>query len=105
MKMPVMQAVVDVLESEGVDVVFGIPGAAILPLYDGLEPSPIRHITVRHEAGGCFAADGYARATGRVGVNWAPRAQPAPRSLRLRRTARRRARRDPTGPGLGRGAG
>ncbi|CAN5295498.1 glyoxylate carboligase [soil metagenome] len=69
MKMPAMQAVVDVLESEGVEVVFGIPGAAILPLYDALEPSPIRHITVRHEAGGCFAADGYARTTGKVGVN------------------------------------
>ena len=52
MRMPAMQAVVDVLETEGVEVVFGIPGAAILPLYDALEPSPIRHITVRHEAGG-----------------------------------------------------
>jgi tartronate-semialdehyde synthase len=63
-----MEAVVAVLESEGVDTVFGIPGAAILPLYAALRTSPIRHITVRHEEGGTHAADGWARVTGNVGV-------------------------------------
>ncbi|MBC6467857.1 glyoxylate carboligase [Actinomadura alba] len=63
-----MEAVVRVLESEGVDTVFGIPGAAILPLYSALRTSPIRHITVRHEEGGTHAADGWARVTGNVGV-------------------------------------
>jgi tartronate-semialdehyde synthase len=66
--MPVMQAVVQVLESEGVDCAFGIPGAAILPLYDALQHSRIKHLTVRHEEGGTHAADGYARASGKVGV-------------------------------------
>jgi tartronate-semialdehyde synthase len=66
--MPAMQAVVKVLESEGVDTVFGIPGAAILPFYDALRGSSIRHLTVRHEEGGTHAADGYSRATGRIGV-------------------------------------
>jgi tartronate-semialdehyde synthase len=65
---PAMQAVVDVLESEGVDCAFGIPGAAILPLYDALRRSAIRHLTVRHEEGATHAADGYSRATGRIGV-------------------------------------
>ncbi|MBC6463276.1 glyoxylate carboligase [Actinomadura sp. HBU206391] len=63
-----MEAVVRVLESEGVDTVFGIPGAAILPLYAALRTSPIRHITVRHEEGGTHAADGWSRVTGNVGV-------------------------------------
>ena len=66
--MPAMQAVVKVLESEGVDTIFGIPGASILPLYDALRGSSIRHLTVRHEEGGTHAADGYSRATGRIGV-------------------------------------
>jgi tartronate-semialdehyde synthase len=66
--MPAMQAVVEVLESEGVDTIFGIPGASILPLYDALRGSSIRHLTVRHEEGGTHAADGYSRATGRIGV-------------------------------------
>jgi tartronate-semialdehyde synthase len=65
---PCMEAVVAVLESEGVDTVFGIPGAAILPLYAAMRKSAIRHITVRHEEGGTHAADGWSRATGRVGV-------------------------------------
>ncbi len=63
-----MEAVVAVLESEGVDTVFGIPGAAILPLYAALRHSSIRHVTVRHEEGGTHAADGWARVTGNVGV-------------------------------------
>ena len=68
-KMNVMDAVVRVMESEGVDVVFGVPGAAILPLYKALATSGIRHVSVRHEEGGTHAADGYARVTGKVGVN------------------------------------
>ncbi len=67
-RIPCMEAVVAVLESEGVDTVFGVPGAAILPLYKALENSSIRHLTVRHEEGGTHAADGWARATGNVGV-------------------------------------
>ena len=67
-QMPAMGAAVKVLESEGVDTVFGIPGAAILPFYKAMIGSSIRHITVRHEEGGTHAADGYSRATGRIGV-------------------------------------
>ncbi len=67
-RMKAMEAAVHVLESEGVEYVFGIPGAAILPLYDALRRSTVRHLTVRHEEGGTHAADGYARASGRVGV-------------------------------------
>jgi tartronate-semialdehyde synthase len=67
-RMKAMEAAVRVLESEGVEYVFGIPGAAILPLYDALRGSTVRHLTVRHEEGGTHAADGYARASGRVGV-------------------------------------
>ncbi|MED7926313.1 glyoxylate carboligase [Nonomuraea sp. LP-02] len=67
-RIPCMEAVVAVLESEGVDTVFGIPGAAILPFYAALRGSSIRHVTVRHEEGGTHAADGWARVTGNVGV-------------------------------------
>lgn len=68
-KMPVMDAVVDILESEGVEAVFGIPGAAILPFYASLRHSKtIKHYLMRHEEGATHAADGYARATGGVGV-------------------------------------
>ena len=67
-RMPVMEAVVHILEDEGVEVVFGIPGAAILPLYKALSKSRIRHLTVRHEEGATHAADGWARASGRVGI-------------------------------------
>jgi len=63
------QSVVRSLEAAGVDTVFGIPGGAILPLYDPLmDSSRIRHILVRHEQGAGHAAEGYAQATGRVGV-------------------------------------
>ncbi len=63
------QSLVRSLEASGVDVVFGIPGGAILPLYDPLMDSPsVRHILVRHEQGAGHAAEGYAHATGRVGV-------------------------------------
>lgn len=61
-------AVVQVLVEEGVEVVFGHPGGAIMPIYDALYGAPIRHILVRHEQAGVHAADGYARATGEVGV-------------------------------------
>jgi tartronate-semialdehyde synthase len=64
-----MEAVAAVLRSEGVDTVFGIPGAAILPLYAALQHSGIRHLTVRHEEGGTHSADGWARASGKVGVS------------------------------------
>jgi len=68
-KMPVMEAAVKILESEGVEVVFGIPGAAVLPLYKALSKSTkIRHLTMRHEEGATHAADGWARITGKVGV-------------------------------------
>jgi len=62
------EAAVRVMESEGVELAFGIPGASILPLYDALRRSTIRHIVARHEEGATHAADGYARATGKVGV-------------------------------------
>ena len=56
------------LEGEGVRDVFGYPGGAILPVYDALRKYPIRHILVRHEQGAAHMADGYARASGKVGV-------------------------------------
>jgi len=56
------------LQDEGVDTVFGYPGGAVLPIYDALFESSIRHILGRHEQGVAHAADGYARATGNVGV-------------------------------------
>jgi acetolactate synthase-1/2/3 large subunit len=58
----------DCLRQEGVDTVFGYPGGAILPVYDALLASPIRHVLARHEQGAAHMADGYARACGRVGV-------------------------------------
>ena len=62
------QALVESLERMGVDVAFGIPGGAILPAYDPLYDSKIRHILVRHEQGAGHAAEGYAMVSGRVGV-------------------------------------
>ncbi len=60
---------IDSLRAEGVEVVFGYPGGAVLPIYDALfGNSHIRHILVRHEAGAAHAAEGYARATGKPGV-------------------------------------
>ena len=61
-------ALVKALEASGVDVMFGIPGGAILPAYDPIFDSKIRHILVRHEQGAGHAATGYAQATGRTGV-------------------------------------
>ena len=61
------------------DVVFGIPGGAILPLYDPLFDSPsVRHILVRHEQGAGHAATGYAQVTGRPGCAWPPRGPARP---------------------------
>ena len=70
-KMTAMEAAVRVMKSEGVDLVFGVPGAAILPLYEALKnDGTIRHILVRHEEGGSHAAEGYTRAyPGKIGVN------------------------------------
>jgi acetolactate synthase-1/2/3 large subunit len=56
------------LKEEGVDTIFGYPGGAVIEIYDQLDKSDIRHILVRHEQGAVHAADGYARASGRVGV-------------------------------------
>ena len=62
------RAVARALEAHGVDVVWGIPGTHNLELYAGLAEAGIRHLSPRHEQGAAFAADGYARVTGRVGV-------------------------------------
>ncbi len=63
------QILIKALENQGVDVIFGYPGGAVLPIYDELfQQNKIRHILVRHEAGAVHAAEGYARSTGRVGV-------------------------------------
>ena len=67
-KMTGATALVKALEASGVDVMFGIPGGAILPAYDPIFDSKIRHILVRHEQGAGHAATGYAQATGRTGV-------------------------------------
>ena len=56
------------MRAEGVDLVFGYPGGAIMPLYDALDGSGVRHVLTRHEQGAVFAAEGYARVTGKVGV-------------------------------------
>ncbi len=72
MKLRGSQMVCECLIREGVDVIFGLPGGAILPLYQTLPEYPqLRHILVRHEQGAAHAADGYARVTGKAGVAWA----------------------------------
>jgi acetolactate synthase-1/2/3 large subunit len=69
MKMTGAQILCESLVKEGVEVIFGYPGGAVLPLYDALPQYPqLRHILVRHEQGAAHAADGFARATGKVGV-------------------------------------
>jgi acetolactate synthase-1/2/3 large subunit len=62
------QALIKSLETQGVDVMFGLPGGAILPVYDPIIDSPIRHILVRHEQGAGHMAEGYAHVTGKPGV-------------------------------------
>ena len=59
---------VQALEAEGVDTLFGYPGGTIMPFYDALHGASLKHVLVRHEQGAAFAANGYARASGRVGV-------------------------------------
>lgn len=66
--MQAAEAMVKILEDEGVEVIFGIPGAGILPFYSALRKSKIRHFLARHEEGASHTADGYARASGKVGV-------------------------------------
>jgi acetolactate synthase-1/2/3 large subunit len=69
LKMKGAQAIVASLEAEGCDTLFGFPGGVVIPLYDALyDATSLRHILVRHEQGAVHAADGYARATGKVGV-------------------------------------
>jgi acetolactate synthase I/II/III large subunit len=68
MKLDGGQALIKSLEMEGVETIFGLPGGAILPVYDPIIDSPIRHVLVRHEQGAGHMAEGYAHATGRPGV-------------------------------------
>ena len=68
MKIDGGRALIQALEMEGVEVIFGLPGGAILPVYDPIIDSPIRHILVRHEQGAGHMAEGFAHATGRPGV-------------------------------------
>ena len=68
MKLTGAQALIKSLEMEGVEVIFGLPGGCILPAYDPLLDSSIRHILVRHEQGAGHMAEGYAHVTGRPGV-------------------------------------
>jgi len=62
------QILLESLHREGVEVIFGFPGGAVIDIYDQLPQYPLQHVLVRHEQGAIHAADGYARATGRVGV-------------------------------------
>ena len=68
MKLTGAQALIKSLEMQGVEVIFGLPGGAILPVYDPIIDSPIRHVLVRHEQGAGHMAEGYAQATNRPGV-------------------------------------
>ncbi len=68
MEITVAEALVRCLEQENVEIIFGCPGGAILPVYDALNKTEIRHVLVRHEQGAAHMADGYARVTGKVGV-------------------------------------
>ena len=62
------EAIVESLKANGVEVIFGLPGGVVIPLYDSLYDAKIKHYLVRHEQGAAHAADGYARATGKTGV-------------------------------------
>src|SRR4051812_46013723 len=66
--MRAVDAIMECLKAEGVDTVFGIPGGANLPTYDALYDGGVRHILCRHEQGAGHAAEGYAKASGKVGV-------------------------------------
>ncbi|HLG27928.1 MAG TPA: thiamine pyrophosphate-binding protein, partial [Paenisporosarcina sp.] len=56
------------LKQQGVDLIFGYPGGAVLPIYDAIHKNPIRHVLARHEQGAIHAAEGYARVSGKTGV-------------------------------------
>lgn len=71
MKKTGAEIVIESLKAQGVDLIFGFPGGAIMPVYDVLYQSDIKHILTRHEQGACHAADGYARVTGKPGVVFA----------------------------------
>ena len=71
MKLKGAQVVCECLVREGVEVVFGYPGGTVIPIYDALPDYPLRHVLVRHEQAAAHGADGYARATGKVGVCFA----------------------------------
>ena len=62
------QTVLECLAREKVEVIFGYPGGVTLPFYDAIYDSPIKHVLVRHEQNAAFAAQGYTRATGKIGV-------------------------------------
>jgi acetolactate synthase-1/2/3 large subunit len=62
------ELVLKVLQQQGVDTIFGYPGGAIMPIYDAIYHSTVKHYLCRHEQGGAFSAIGYARASGKVGV-------------------------------------
>ena len=68
MKMTGAQAIVKVLQEQGVETVFGYPGGAVIPLYNALYDAPLKNVLTAHEQGAIHAADGYARASGKVGV-------------------------------------
>ncbi|MBW1720454.1 MAG: biosynthetic-type acetolactate synthase large subunit [Deltaproteobacteria bacterium] len=68
MKLTGAQIIMKALQEEGVDTIFGFPGGAVLDIYDALVKTDLRHVLVRHEQGAVHAADGYARASGKVGV-------------------------------------
>ena len=72
------QLLIDSLKEQGVEIIFGYPGGAIMPVYDVLPGSGLKHILGRHEQGCSMAAIGYARATGRTGT-----ASPPPAPARL----------------------
>ena len=89
MKVTGAQALFKALEGEGVDTIFGMPGGAILPVYDPLIDSSIRHVLCRHEQGAGHAAEGYAWATGKVGVVHGHLAAPAAATWSRRSPTRR----------------
>ncbi|HUL30294.1 MAG TPA: thiamine pyrophosphate-binding protein, partial [Thermodesulfobacteriota bacterium] len=68
MKKTGAQIIVESLKKEGVEIVFNYPGGAVLPLFDELQGASFQRVLVRHEQAAVHAADGYARATGKVGV-------------------------------------
>lgn len=68
MQMTVAEAIIRFLQEEGVEVIFGYPGGAVIGFYDALYNSSLKHVLVRHEQGAAHAADGYARSTGKIGV-------------------------------------